>query len=75
MTGAKSCYGCKHLLRQTESWEMPWVYWYECRARPSVANLWQFPFSRTKCEKWEQREGKDPRPLRELVAKETRDDA
>ena len=52
-----SCYTCKHRHshREIESWEMPHIYWFVhiCDARPKVANLKQFPFNVTKCEKWE----------------------
>lgn len=54
----KSCYGCKHngSYREQESWEMPHINWmvYICSARPGIANLKQFPFSKTNCSKWEE---------------------
>lgn len=39
-----SCSSCKHFTKETESWEMPWVYWYECSSLPGVENLKNFPF-------------------------------
>lgn len=52
-----SCYTCKHRhsYKETESWEMAHIYWWVhiCDARPKVANLKQFPFNATECEKWE----------------------
>ena len=52
-----SCYTCKHRYsyKETESWEMPHILWWIhiCDARPNIANLKQFPFNTTKCEKWE----------------------
>ena len=57
MPEQKSCYSCKfrHSHKETESWEMPHIYWWVhiCDARPKVANLKQFPFNVTKCDKWE----------------------
>lgn len=44
-----SCYTCAHFHREEESWEMPHIWWYECSARPSMANLKSFPFTNTKC--------------------------
>lgn len=44
-----SCYGCKHLRRESESWEMPHIQWWECSANESRANLLSFPFTNTKC--------------------------
>lgn len=44
-----SCYRCAHLHKETESWEMPHIWWWECSARPAMANLKSFPFSNTKC--------------------------
>lgn len=50
MAGHKhSCYDCKHLRRETESWEMPHIRWWECSANKSRANLLSFPFRNTKC--------------------------
>lgn len=53
------CYNCKnyHSYKETESYEMPHIFWYVfiCDARPSVANLKQFPFKNTNCEKFEGR--------------------
>lgn len=43
------CGNCKHLTHQTESWEMPHIWWWECAARPAMANLKSFPFHNTKC--------------------------
>lgn len=44
-----SCYGCVYLSKETESWEMPHIWWWECRKRPGVENLTSFPFRNTKC--------------------------
>lgn len=43
------CFNCKHLSRQTESWEMPHVWWYECEARHANEYLLGFPWRQTKC--------------------------
>ena len=48
----KSCYGCRYLVRDSESWEMPHIYWYECVAREANANLINFPFRNTTCKLW-----------------------
>jgi hypothetical protein len=48
-----SCYACQFLIRETESWEMPHIWWWECRERPAMANLKSFPFQKTKCKTWE----------------------
>jgi len=45
----KSCFNCVHIHKETESWEMPHIFWYECSARPQNAQLKQFPFFNTKC--------------------------
>lgn len=47
------CFSCKHLCKQTESWEMPHICWFECNARPGIENLRQFPFRNTQCAKRE----------------------
>ncbi len=44
-----SCYRCIHLHKEIESWEMPYIWWWECSAQPTTANLKSFPFSNTKC--------------------------
>lgn len=46
------CRKCQHFSRQTESWEMPHIWWFECGARPAMANLKSFPFHSTSCAKW-----------------------
>lgn len=51
--GERSCYGCKHLRKETESWEMPHIWWWECTPRPAAPNLKSFPFANTKCKAWE----------------------
>ena len=51
----KSCHNCRYLVREIESWEMPGVYWFECRARPANENLKQFPFENTTCKSHEPR--------------------
>jgi hypothetical protein len=43
------CFTCKHLRRETESWEMPQIAWYECDKRPQNSNLRNFPFRSTAC--------------------------
>lgn len=52
-----SCYTCKHRhsYKEAESWETPHIFWWIhiCDARSTVANLKQFPFNQTKCQKWE----------------------
>ena len=53
----KSCGKCKHLAKATESWELPDIWWWECNARPGLANLKSFPFRDTKCKSYE---AKDP---------------
>ena len=51
-----SCVSCKHYHshKETESWEMPHIFWYErsCDARPTIANLVQFPFENTSCQQY-----------------------
>lgn len=49
----RSCYNCKHLYRDEESWEMPHIFTYECNARPHNSMLAQFPFKNTRCAVWE----------------------
>lgn len=44
-----NCYHCKHLRKETESWELPQFWYWECRAIPGRANLTSFPFRRTNC--------------------------
>ena len=70
MTEERSCYTCRHLRRETESWEMPHIVYWSCRARPQNSMLWQFPFSRTKCAAWEEREQKVPRETPFAMLKE-----
>jgi hypothetical protein len=48
----RSCFNCRHLVRESESWEMPHVTWHECSARPANAHLRAFPFRSTKCKRW-----------------------
>ena len=50
------CRNCAKLRRETESWEMPHIFWFECSAKPHVANLKSFPFRATRCEEFQQRE-------------------
>jgi hypothetical protein len=47
--GARSCYGCRHLSHEYESWEMPHIEWWECSVRSSAMHLRSFPFLNTKC--------------------------
>ena len=58
-----SCYNCGNYVRETESWEMPHIYWYECAAAPGMANLRSWPFHNTKCKHFVERE----RPVRYLI--------
>lgn len=44
-----NCLKCNHCLREIESWEMPWIAWWECKKIPGRANLKSFPFRKTKC--------------------------
>ena len=44
-----SCWGCGNMVKETESWEMSHIYWYECVGSPGMANLRNFPFRNTKC--------------------------
>ncbi len=50
--GEKSCFNCAHLARWTESWEMPHIGGFECKARPANENLKSFPFRNTTCKHW-----------------------
>lgn len=59
----RSCYNCKHLFRETESWEMSWIWWYKCTERPSMENLASFPFHQTKCRDFSEREELATHPL------------
>lgn len=45
----RSCFNCAHLARESESWEMPHIRWYECNARPANQHLKAFPFKHTTC--------------------------
>ena len=60
----KNCFSCKHyhFHREEESWELPHIFWYvyACNVRPTVANLKQFPFHNTNCNKFESNY-RDPR--------------
>jgi hypothetical protein len=38
------CVSCKYFSRQSESWEMDHIYWYECSKRPANESLKTFPF-------------------------------
>ena len=48
-----SCRDCRHLRRESEGWEYPHIWWWECRARPAMENLRSFPFKDTKCASFE----------------------
>ena len=39
------CRSCRFFAKETESWEMPHVWWYECRKRPANEHLKSFPFT------------------------------
>jgi hypothetical protein len=45
----RGCFDCRYFRRETESWEMPHVWWYECRARHANESLRGFPWKLTKC--------------------------
>lgn len=47
-----ACGTCDNLSRERESWELQHIQWWECRARPGLANLSSFPFRQTKCGAW-----------------------
>lgn len=51
-----SCKQCKYLRRESESWEMPDIRWWECRKHPEYEQLLSFPFQNTKCSDWVQRD-------------------
>jgi len=51
-TPVNACRRCAHLVRETESWEMPHIWWWECAAIPGRANLKSFPFAATKCQRF-----------------------
>jgi len=51
-----NCRDCVKLRRETESWEMPHIFWFECEAKPHVSNLTSFPFKATRCKEFKQRE-------------------
>ena len=38
------CRSCFFFSRQTESWEMPHIWWYECSMHKHYTNLKSFPF-------------------------------
>jgi hypothetical protein len=44
-----NCRHCVHFSVQRESWEMPWITWYECAKHPQYESLTSFPFKHTKC--------------------------
>lgn len=50
-----NCRNCGEFVREQESWEMPHIYWYECAARPGMANLPNWPFRNTKCKAFVER--------------------
>lgn len=50
-----SCYRCVHLYKETESWEMPHISWWECSVKAGVQNLTTFPFRNTKCKAFEEK--------------------
>lgn len=60
-----SCHECKHLRHETESWEMPHIWWWECRANKGMENLKSFPFTNTRCRHFYQKT--QPRGL-QLIA-------
>ena len=64
-----NCKNCKNLTLQTESWEMPWVFWYECKVKPFVENLSSFPFKNTQCKEFNQRLGQSVKSLSEISIK------
>jgi hypothetical protein len=54
-TTTHDCRSCIYLSRESEGWEHPEIFWYECRERPGLANLRSFPFTRTKCASYKPR--------------------
>ncbi len=58
-----SCWNCqhRHSVKEIESWEMPWISWWEhsCAKRPGMGNLIQFPFRNTMCDKHQQKSSKE----------------
>lgn len=48
-----SCRECKHVRRETESWELPHIFYYVCKKAPGMANLRSFPFKCTSCPHFE----------------------
>jgi len=48
-----NCRSCKWLRRETESWELPHIWWWDCKKRPGFAALRSFPFKNTKCKDFE----------------------
>lgn len=56
--GPRSCYGCKYLHRETESWEMPWIAWWECGVKWTRSQLTSFPYLNTKCPDFEAKDSK-----------------
>lgn len=49
-----NCRRCKHFYKDSESWEMPHIWWYACNEKPNYMNLKSFPFHNTKCDKFEE---------------------
>ena len=43
------CFDCRYLIKGYESWEMPHIEWWECKARPANEMLKGFPWKKTKC--------------------------
>jgi len=48
-----NCRACKHIRKETEGWELPHIWWWECLAKPAMPNLKSFPFRNTKCKSFE----------------------
>ncbi len=50
-----ACRDCKNFVKQTESWDMPHIFWYECAAEVQMSNLRSFPFKRVRCKSFSPR--------------------
>jgi hypothetical protein len=47
-----NCRRCVHFSEEFESWEMPWVRWYQCNAETGYDSLRSFPFKNTTCRRF-----------------------
>jgi hypothetical protein len=62
-----SCSNCRHLWKEIESWELSHIWGWKCEAKPNMSNLKSFPFKRTKCKSFEQREISDFPDMKALM--------